>query len=82
MNNLINEFNEIVRWPKKPIQKQFVIKWLSERFEFEKQYSEKEINQIIKQHHSFNDIPLLRRELVSQSFFNRKDDGSIYWRKL
>tara|TARA_B100001029_G_scaffold14746_1_gene9902 strand:+ start:163 stop:405 length:243 start_codon:yes stop_codon:yes gene_type:complete len=80
MNNLINEFNEIIRWPKKPKEKQFVIKWLSEKFESEKQYSEKEINQIIKQHHSFNDIALLRRELVSQSFLNRKDDGSLYWR--
>ena len=48
--------------------------------EFEKQYSEKEVNQIIKNHHSFNDVPLLRRELISRLFLNRKDDGSVYWK--
>ena len=45
-----------------------------------KQYSEKEINEIIDFSHSFNDTPLLRRELISQKFLDRKDDGSVYWR--
>ena len=80
MNKLINELEELVLWPKKPKDKQIVIEWLSKKFKFEKQYSEKEVNQIIKNHHSFNDVPLLRRELISRSFLNRKDDGSIYWK--
>ena len=53
----------------------------TKKFKFEKQYSEKEVNQIIKNHHSFNDVPLLRRELISRLFLNRKDDGSVYWKK-
>ena len=80
MNKLINELEELVLWPKKPKDKQIVIEWLSKKFKFEKQYSEKEINQIIKNHHSFNDVPLLRRELISRLFLNRKDDGSVYWK--
>jgi len=80
MNKLINELEELVLWPKKPKDKQIVIEWLSKKFKFEKQYSEKEVNQIIKNHHSFNDVPLLRRELISRFFLNRKDDGSIYWK--
>ena len=30
--------------------------------------------------HIFNDIPLLRRELVSRKILSRKNDGSIYWK--
>ena len=80
MNKSINELEGIVRWPKKPSDKQDVIEWLSTKFKFQKQYSEKEVNKIIKQNHSFNDIALLRRELISNKFLSRKKDGSIYWK--
>ena len=80
MKRLINELEGIVCWPKKPADKHSIIEWLSAKFEFEKQYSEKEVNQIINEHHSFNDIPLLRRELISKLFLARKDNGSLYWR--
>tara|TARA_B100000965_G_scaffold233207_1_gene195274 strand:- start:53 stop:304 length:252 start_codon:yes stop_codon:yes gene_type:complete len=80
MNSLINEFDEIVRWPKKPSDKEIVINWLSNKFYFDKKYSEKEINEILDCHHSFNDIPLLRRELISRKYLNRTDDGSTYWK--
>ena len=43
-------------------------------------YSEKEVNKIIGVHHSFNDIALLRRELISKRLLERKNDGSIYWK--
>ena len=63
MNQLVNEFEEITRWPKKRSDKEYIIKYLSEKFESGVEYSEKEVNQIIKRHHSFNDFALLRREL-------------------
>tara|TARA_Y100001968_G_C19302188_1_gene689693 strand:- start:773 stop:1021 length:249 start_codon:yes stop_codon:yes gene_type:complete len=82
MNKIISELDGIIFWPKKVNDKQLVIEWLSDKFEFDKKYSEKEINQIIDSNHSFNDTPLLRRELISRSFLKRKDDGSIYWRVI
>ena len=57
-----------------------IIRWLSKKFSFTVKYSEKEINNIINQHHIFSDTPLLRRELVSQQYLDRKNDGSKYWR--
>ena len=80
MNQLINELDQIIRWPKKPADKQIVIKWLAEKFHFHTKYSEKEINHIIDKHQIFGDIPLLRRELISQKYLNRKKNGSQYWR--
>ena len=79
-NDLINESGQILRWPKKPKDKEIVIFFLSSKFQFEKTYSEKDINQIIDSYHAFNDIPLLRRELIGRNYLCRKDDGSEYWK--
>ena len=51
MNKLINEFDEIIRWPKKPSAKKIVINWLSNKFNGEIKYSEKEVNEILGRHH-------------------------------
>ena len=80
MNKLINEFDEIIWWPKKPSDKKIVINWLSNKFNCEIKYSEKEVNEILDSHLSFNDIALLRRELISRKFLSRKVDGSEYWK--
>ena len=80
MNKLINEFDEIIRWPQKPSVKKIVINWLSNKFNSEIKYSEKEVNEILDRHHSFNDVALLRRKLISRKFLSRKDDGSEYWK--
>ena len=80
MNNLINEFNQIIRWPKKRSEQNTIVEWLSNKFENKRKYSEKEINQIIDKYHDFSDIPLLRRELISKKYLARKDDGSEYWK--
>ena len=80
MNKLINEFDEIIRWSKKPSDKKIVINWLSNKCSGEIKYSEKEVNEILGRHHSYNDIALLRRELISRKFLIRKDDGSEYWK--
>ena len=80
MFKLVNELNEIIRWPKKPSDKETIIQYLTSKFEFDKKYTEKEINGIIDKYHLFNDTPLLRRELVSRGFLAREDDGSVYWK--
>ena len=79
-SKLIDQFGSITRCTKKRSDKQLIIKFLSEQFETDRKYSEKEENDIISRHHGFNDIPLLRRELVSRKFLARKDDCSLYWK--
>ena len=80
MYKLINEFDEIVRWPKKPSDKDMVIRYLGTKFDDLSTYTEKQVNTIISKYLIFNDIPLLRRELVSRKILVRKSDGSIYWK--
>ena len=80
--NLINEFDEIVVWPTKKLDKEYIFKFLSKKFIIDRIYSEKEINQIIQKHHLFNDIPLIRRELVSRKILERTETGSRYWKSV
>ena len=77
---LINECDEIIRWPKKQSDKTYIIEFLSSKFQCDIQYSEKDVNIIIQRYHAFNDVPLLRRELISRRYLARKDDGSKYWK--
>ena len=80
MESLINKYDQISRWPKKPSEKEFVIRFLSNMFLLDQIYTEKEVNDIIDKFHLFNDIPLLRRELIGRKYLSRKDDGSEYWK--
>ena len=80
LSSLINDLNQIIRWPKNPLDKSSVVEWLSKKFKLGTIYSENEVNAIINIHHIFNDTPLLRRELVSKKFLSRTDDGSKYWK--
>ena len=80
MENLINEFGVITRWPKKKSDKEYIIKYLFEKFQSDLEYSEKEVNQIIKRYINFNDFALLRRELISKKYLFRTDDCSKYWK--
>ena len=80
MENLINEFGVITRWPKKRSDKEYIINYLFEKFQSDLEYSEKEVNQIIKRYINFNDFALLRRELISKKYLFRTDDCSKYWK--
>ena len=80
IDHLLDESGLVLRWPKKPLQKQIVLKHLSTKFKSDKNYTEKQVNIILEKSHIFNDIALLRRELIGRGFLSRKDDGSRYWK--
>ena len=80
MDNLINEHDHITSWPKQASDKELVVTFLGTKFENNHIYSEKEINIMIENHHSFEDTILLRRELISRKILSRHDDGTKYWK--
>lgn len=62
-----------------PVQRrkrQIILRWLADQFEWERDYSEREVNTIIKRHH--NDTAYVRRELVGERLMAR--DHGRYWR--
>ncbi len=74
----LDKDNKISVWPKRKEDKKVVVEYLSSKFEPEKVYSEKEVNQIILSWHTFNDHTLLRRELVERKFLDRTPDCKEY----
>lgn len=61
-----------------PPKLQILLKYLVQFFELDKNYTEKEINTILRR---FNeDTAGLRRDLVDAKLLARESDGSRYWR--
>ncbi len=56
-----------------------VLRHISDKFDKSRKYSEKEVNEILKNIHS--DYAHLRRYLIEYGFLDRKRDGSEYWIK-
>ena len=69
----------IKQWPAHDRMRIPVLKYLCDRFEKGKIYTEKEVNRIIDRWHTFGDYFLLRRSLIDYQFMARKPNGSQYW---
>ena len=54
-----------------------ILREIAKRFESERTYNEKEINQILEV--VYNDFVTLRRYLIEYGFLDRTPDGSEYW---
>lgn len=67
-------------WPSKKEMKHLILEYLAEKFTSNVDYSEKEVNSIISENHTFNDYFILRRELIENGFLNRERDCSRYWK--
>lgn len=56
-----------------------MLQYLASKFEVGKKYSEKEVNMILNEFHSFNDPATLRRLMYGSRLINRTLDGRQYW---
>lgn len=69
------------QYPRKNDLRAVALKRISDCFEKNRYYTEKEVNEIIRQNISFSDIELIRREMFDRMFIGRSRDGSKYWRE-
>lgn len=65
------------RLPKKEQQRLIVLRHLAGRFDQDRRYTEKEVNEILKS--AYHDYVTLRRYLVDYGLLQRHADGSLYW---
>lgn len=66
------------RLPSKQKQKVVVLKRISEQFDIDKEYTEKEINEIIES--IYDDYVTIRRYMIEYGFLKRTNDGTTYWK--
>ncbi|GAB4529229.1 MAG: DUF2087 domain-containing protein [Anaerolineae bacterium] len=71
----------VTRWPlrKNKQDQDIVLAYLATKFEPGRVYTEIEVNEVLKQYHTFNDWAVLRRELFERGMLNRSKDGAEYW---
>lgn len=72
---------KITVWPGKRKYKELIVQYLASKFEIGVEYTEKEVNEIIDQWHTFNDYFLLRRSLIDYRYMKRTRDGAKYWKE-
>ena len=63
IENFLDENGKIKSWPAKHEKKTAVINYLSTKFEEEMFYTEKQVNEIIKEWHTFGDFFLLNLKI-------------------
>lgn len=81
ISRLLDDSGRVKLWPAKKGKKDAVLEYLSGKFETGRNYSEKEVNAILMQWHTFGDYFLLRRGLIESRFLSRTSNGSRYWKE-
>jgi hypothetical protein len=84
LKNYLDDQGRLKAWPSKRRKgrfQQLALEYLAIQFEPDTYYSERQVNALLNQHHTFGDPALLRRELFDRGLVDRLRDGSAYWLK-
>lgn len=77
----VDEDGRLVSWPASRKTQKSAIALLAMRFEPGREYHELEVNELLRQWHTFGDWAMLRRMLYDWRFLDRESDGSRYRRR-
>ena len=80
LRRIFDDKARLTLWPAKLKKKHLALGWIAAHFEFDREYSEREVNELLKRLHTFGDWAILRRELFDRGYFDRERDGSRYRR--
>ena len=75
----IDDAGKIAQLPAPNKTKIPVLAYLAGKFDKEKIYTEKEVNELINAWHTFGDYFILRRLLIDYKFLERTSNGAKYW---
>ena len=78
IKHFLDEQGRLKAFPAKRKMKICVLFYLAAHFDPGTAYSEREVNELLLQWHTFGDPATLRRELFDYGFLNRTPDGRSY----
>lgn len=78
LRNFLGRDGKLTAFPAKRKMKLYALMYLAEKIKSDKDYTEREINDILLDWHTFGDPATLRRELYDYGFLNRSRDGKVY----
>ncbi len=79
IERFLDEEGRLKQLPSKNNLQREVFSYLSSKFEADRKYTEKEVNQILTDWSTIGDYFILRRGLIDDGFLSRLADGSQYW---
>ncbi|WP_304509501.1 DUF2087 domain-containing protein [Anaerotignum sp.] len=79
IRRFLDDSGKIIQLSQKKIFRVATLSYLAEKFEADRNYTEKEVNAICEEWHTFNDFFILRRELIDNELLCREPNGSRYW---
>ena len=82
LRGYMDENGKFVQFPgKKQKKKQaLLLEFLATKFQTDVEYSETQVNEILNQHHTYNDPATLRRLMFGSGLLKRTLDGRRYWK--
>lgn len=78
LRNFLDDAGKLKAFPAKRKMKIYALFYLSEKLEAGREYTEREINELLLNWHTFADSATLRRELYDYRFLDRSIDGRLY----
>lgn len=83
MNDLVKPFldeaGRLTAFPTKQRKQLAALLYLAGKFQPERRYTEREVNGLLEEWHTFHDPCTLRRGLYNARLLDRTPDGSAYW---
>jgi len=79
LRNFLDQEGRLKSYPAKQRPKTLALFYLASKLEKDRRYSEKEVNQVLKDWHTFDDWAMLRRDLFDKCFIGRDPKGLEYW---
>lgn len=79
VNKYLTKEGKILQYPSKKSVRPYVLAYIAGKFTEGEKYTEKQVNEIIRNNIEFSDHELIRRELFTYRYLNRLRDGSAYW---
>ena len=74
----MDEQGRLTQWPAKLKIKRMAIAYLASRLTPGREYTEREVNELLLEWHTFADWALLRRLLCDWRYMTRERDGTRY----
>jgi len=80
ITRFLDDAGKITQLPQKKSVRVAILRYIAEKFEINHNYTEKEVNTICDEWHTFGDYFIIRRELIDNGFLCREANGSRYWK--
>lgn len=78
LRNFLDSNGKLTAFPAKRKMKLYCLLYLAQKIPADRDFTEREINDILLDWHTFADPATLRRELYDYGFLDRSRDGKVY----